>query len=161
MGPQQGHTLQGVGDTEGGHRQSWRPSDPLGTRNRKLWDDRGDHTASSQVDSFFQWGDGYALLLSVPTGGHWRTGETGLHIGTCCVISAFCHHFLYLSRNFASLLCVGYILPFHHTVTHIVTAILTHPRGSGQGHRGDRKAFSIRTVLSLPLSGLLGWEEGT
>lgn len=94
-------------------------------------------------------------------GGHWRTGETGLHIGACCVISAFCHHFLYLSRNFTSLLCVGYILPFHHTVTHIVTAILTHPQGSGQGHCGDRKAFSIRTELSLPLPGLLRWEEGT
>lgn len=132
----------------------------MGTRNRKLWDDRGDHTASSQVDSFFQWGDGYALLLSVPRGTLEDRGNWTPHRRVLCHLS-FLPSLPLPFKKLHVLACVGYILPFHHTVTLIVTAILTHPRGSGQGHRGDRKAFSIRTELSLPLSGLLGWEEGT
>lgn len=84
-----------------------------------------------------------------------------LHGGTSSV-SASCHRFLCLSRNFTSSSCVGCTLSFLYKVTHFVTATLTHPRQGVDGANvGTRGAFSIRTAPPLPLFVSLEWEEGT
>lgn len=70
--------------------------------------------------------EGMSPTAVPPHGDPGREGKLNLHVGISS-ISAFCHRFLCLSRNFTSSSCVGCTLSFLHRITRFVTTTFTHP----------------------------------
>lgn len=107
---------QGMGNAGMGSRH-WRP--------HSILPDEG--TAPGTGGLFLlPTGRGYASQLFLPQE-HWRRGKPDLHSGVHCCLSCLPLPTLPLSG-------VRYILPSHHKMTCIVTALLTHPR---EGVDGD------------------------
>lgn len=108
--------------------------------------------------------EGMSPTAVPPHGDPGREGKLNLHVGTSS-ISAFCHRFLCLSRNFTSSSCVGCTLSFLHRITRFVTTTFTHPWqgvvGANMGRGGPSGGFSIKIALPLPLCISSAWEEGT
>lgn len=109
--------------------------------------------------------EGMSPTAVPPHGDPGREGKLSLHVGTSSV-SAFCHRFLCLSRNFTSSSCVGCTLSFFPSQDHTFcdNHIHTPMAGSSWGQHGDggpSGGVSVKIALSLPLCISLAWEEGT